>query len=227
MQARDVMMSPVITAKPYFTIQHVAKLLLEHGISAVPVINDDAQLVGIISEGDLMHRAETGTESRPSWWLAWVASNKALAETFTKERSRKVVDVMTKQVITVAPNAPLNEVAELLEKRRIKRVPVVENGKLVGILSRASLIQALASSPVDFRIQPSDSAIRTSILGLLKKQPWVYSNLINVTAHDGVVDLWGTASSDEVKKAIRVAAESVHGVRAVNDHIYKRLIPLG
>jgi CBS domain-containing protein len=227
MQARDVMMSPVVTAKPYFTIQHVAKLFLEHGISAVPVINDDAQLVGIISEGDLMHRAETNTESRLSWWLAWIASDKTLAETFIKERSRKVADVMTKHVITVAPHAPLREVAELLERHRIKRVPVVENGQLVGIVSRASLIQALASSPVYFGIQPSDSALRTSILGLLKKQPWVDSNLINVTTHDGVVDLWGMASSDEEKKAIRVATESVHGVRAVNDHIYKRFIPLG
>lgn len=162
-----------------------------------------------------------------SWWLAWFASDEKLTETFIKERSRKVADVMSKTVITISPTTPLNEVANLLEKNRIKRVPVLENGHLVGIVSRASLIQALASSPVSLRIQPSDEALRKNVVTLLKSQPWAHPNLINATVINGAVDLWGLVSSDQERHAVRTAAESVQGVRGVHDHMYSLYTSVG
>jgi CBS-domain-containing membrane protein len=218
------MTSPVVTVKPYFTVQHAAMLFMQHGISAAPVIDDDEHLIGIISEGDLLHRAEIHTERPFSWWLAWFASDQSLAETFIKERSRKVADLMTKDVVTVSPDTALNEIALLLEKNRIKRLPVVEKGRLVGVVSRANLIQALASSPLRLNAQPSDADLRNKILAELNNEPWSHPNLINVTVNDGVVDLWGTADSDTERKAIRLLAEGVQGVRAVNDHLHGRYI---
>jgi len=219
MKARDVMVSPVITAKPYFTIQHVAKLLAEHRISAVPVVDDDSRVVGMVSEGDLLHRAETGTIRPLSWWLSLLSSDEAMAADYIKQRAVKVADVMTKTVISAGPDTPLNEIAVLMEKNAIKRVPILADGRLVGIVSRANLIQAVATARRGLDIQPSDETIRERLLAHLNAQPWAHTQLLNVTVNDGVVDLWGFVKSETERKAIRVAAESMAGVRAVNDHM--------
>jgi CBS domain-containing protein len=146
MKARDVMVSPVITVKPSSSVKEVAKIFLERRISAAPVVDDQGKLIGIISEGDLMHRAEAGTERHRSWWLRLLTAEETLAAEYVKAHARKVADVMTRDVITTGPETPLHEIAVLLEKNSIKRVPIVQNGQLIGIVSGANLIQAVASA---------------------------------------------------------------------------------
>jgi len=222
MKARDVMVSPVISVKPSCTVKEVAKTLLERRISAVPVVDDTGKLVGIVSEGDLMHRAEIGTQRRHSWWLRVLTGDDALAAEYTKAHARTVADVMTREVITASPDSPLHEIAALLERHSIKRVPIVRDGALLGIVSRANLLQALASSHKDLDVQLSDTAIRDRILTDLNNQPWAHTLLLNVTVNGGVVDLWGITGSDAERKAIRVAAESAPGVTGVNDHLVRQ-----
>jgi CBS domain-containing protein len=219
MKARDVMVSPVITVKPYFLVREVAKMLVENRISALPVVDDGGKLVGIVSEGDLMHRSEVGTERNRSWWLRLMVSSSIVAADYVKAYGRKVADVMTQNVLTATPETPLNEIATLLERNSIKRVPIVRDGQLVGIVSRANLVQAIAGAPKGLEIPLSDSVIRDRLLDHLRAQPWTHTWLLNVTINDGVVNLWGITNSEEEKNAIRVAAETIDGVRAVKNHL--------
>ena len=225
MKARDVMVAPVVTVKPYSTVKEVAKTLVDRRISAVPVVDDVGKLVGIISEGDLMHRSETGTERQYRWWIRLVEGDASLPADYIKAHGRKAADIMTQNVITAAPDTALDEVAITMEKNSIKRVPIVRDGQLVGIVSRANLVQALATMPKGLEIPLSDSQIREKLLSHLKEQPWAGTHLLNVTVTDGVVSLWGVTSSESERKAIRVAAEATPGVRAVNDHLARE--PLG
>src|SRR5271156_2911937 len=144
MRAVDVMTSGVITVGENATVPEAAKLLAEHGISAVPVVDNENRVIGMVSEGDLLHRAETGTERRRSWWLDMVTSTDQLAAEYIRSHSGRVRDVMTPGVISVTEQTAIAEIAILLETHRIKRVPVLRDGKLVGIVSRANLVQALA-----------------------------------------------------------------------------------
>src|SRR5450755_3989260 len=202
MKARDVMVSPVVTVKPSSSVKEVATTLLERRISAVPVVDDQGKLVGIISEGDLMHRSEAGTERQRSWWLlGWTGDETLAAE-----------DVMTRNVITATPKTPLHEIAALLERNSIKRVPIVKDGQLVGIVSRANLIQGVASTRKELEIPLSDTNIRDKLLAHLTSQEWAHTSLLNVTVSGGVVNLWGITNSDAERMAIRVAAESAPGV---------------
>jgi CBS domain-containing protein len=219
MKARDVMVSPVITIKQSCTVREVAKTFVEHQISGAPVVDDHGKLVGIVSESDLMHRSEAGTERKRSWWLQALTADETLATDYVKARSCKVADIMTRQVVTSAPDTPLRDIAALLERKSIKRVPIMENGQLIGIVSRANLVQAVASTRAGLQIAPSDVAIRDKLLAHLKTQPWAHTGLLNITVTDGIVDLWGMTSSDAERKAIRVAAECAPGVHAVNDHL--------
>jgi CBS-domain-containing membrane protein len=220
MKARDVMVSPVITTKPSASVKEVARILLNNHISAVPVIDDAGRIVGIVSEGDLMRRADLGTERHRSWWLAALfAEEEELAAEYVKQHSRKVADVMTKRLVTTSPDATLGEIAGLLERHSIKRVPIVENGALVGIVSRANLIQALAGDPKGPEVAVPDAALRDKLMAHLKAQPWAHTSLLNVTVNDGVVDIWGITHSEAEKQALRVAAETTPGVRAVNDNV--------
>jgi CBS domain-containing protein len=225
MKACDVMVSPVITVSPHASVKEVAKIFLERHISAVPVVDEKGKLVGIISEGDLLHRAEAGTERRHPWWLRAFIGPDALAAEYTKAHTRKVADAMTRKVVTASPETPLHEVAAVLEKNAIKRVPIMENGQLVGLVSRANLIQAVASAGKGLDIPLSDTTIRNKLMAHLKAQPWAQTGLLNVTVNDGVVDLWGITGSDTENKAIRVAAETAAGVRFVNDNLKTWPIP--
>ena len=220
MQARDVMVSPVITARKSATVREVAKILLEKRISAVPVVDNVGKLVGIITEGDLMRRAEAGTEHPYSWWVHFLAGDATVAADYVKSHAAKVEDVMTSNVVTATSETPLHEVASLLEEHQIKRVPIVDKaGNLVGIVSRANLIQVVASARPKLEMSLPDSAIRQKLLGELKLQCWAHTHNLSITVTNGVVDLWGYAQSNEERKAIRVAAEGIPGVIAVNDHL--------
>jgi CBS domain-containing protein len=220
MQAKDIMARDVITIGEASSVKDVAAILLDHGISAVPVVDASGRVTGMVSEGDLLHRSETGTERRRSWWLKLFADADVLAEDFVKEHSRQVTDVMTRNVITARPDTELVEIAELLEKNRIKRVPIVEDGKLVGIVSRANLVQALTRQPMESEKFEGldDSEIRDRILARLQAEPWSTSWL-NVRVDKGVVELWGSATSSAQKKAARIAAELTPGVVRVEDNV--------
>jgi CBS domain-containing protein len=220
MKARDVMVSPVVTTNPSASVREVAQTLLKHRISAVPVIDDAGKLVGIVSEGDLMRRVDLGTERHRSWWLAALfAEEEVLAAEYVKQHSKKVSDVMTKRLVTASPDTPLGEIAGLLERHSIKRVPIVADGAVVGIVSRANLIQALAGDRKIADVPVPDAKLRDRIMAHLKAQPWAHTSLLNVTVNDGVVDIWGITRSEAEKQALRVAAETMPGVRAVNDNI--------
>ncbi|MGA7488332.1 MAG: CBS domain-containing protein [Xanthobacteraceae bacterium] len=222
MKAHDVMVSPVITVKPNASVREVAKIFIDRRISAVPVVDDQGRLVGIISEGDLLHRSEAGTERKRSSWLLLLTGNDTLAAEYVRAHARKVADVMTRNVITAAPDTPLHEIASLLEKNAIKRVPIVKDGQVVGLVSRANLIQAVATARKELEIPLSDATIRNQLQSRLRAQPWAHTSLLNVTVNGGVVELWGLANSDAERKAIRIAAESEPGVRDVNDHLIVR-----
>jgi CBS domain-containing protein len=219
MKAYDIMVSPVISVKPNSSIKEVAKVFLERRISGAPVVDDKGTLVGIISEGDLLFRSEIGTERPHPYWFLQLAQEERLAAEYVKAHARTVADVMTRKVVTALPDATLNEIAALLENNSIKRVPIVKNGQLVGIVSRANLIQALASAPREVDISASDMTIRSILLQYLNEQRWAQTSRLNIIVHNGVVELWGIANSDAERQALRVAAESTRGIRAVNDHL--------
>lgn len=221
LRAKDIMTTPVISVRSDASVGAVANLLTENGISAVPVIDGNA-LVGIVSEGDLVHRAELGTTSRHrSWWLKLLRDNATLAAEYTKSHSAKVADVMTRDVATVAEITPLAEVARLLDRKRIKRVPVMRFGRVVGIVSRGNLVQALAAattSAAPVAASADDDTIRSRLLAALKAEPWVSSPNIHLSVDGGVVTFWGTVGSAEERKASQVLAENIQGVRRVEDH---------
>ena len=223
MNAADVMVTNVITVGPDARVQDVAHIFLTNRISAVPVVGSDGEILGIVSEGDLMRRAEAGTGRRRSWWLSLLTGTDALAAEYVKEHSRMVTDVMTRDVITAAPEIPLRDIADILEKKGIKRVPIVKDGRIVGIVSRANLLQALASLRKQIEGgAPNDMTVREAVLERLKAAPWSRPSLINVIVQDGTVELWGIIESPTQKKAVRVAAEETPGVRAVNDNLIVR-----
>jgi CBS domain-containing protein len=220
MKASDIMTFPVVTVGPDTPVHEIATRLLKHRISGVPVI-EHARLIGFVSEGDLLHRQEIGTERRASgsWWLR-LFSVSGSAQDYIKSHASRARDIMTREVVSVAPDAGLAEIATLLEKRRIKRVPVLSEGNLVGIVSRANLVQAIATTrPTSSRVTPPiDSAIRGRLLAELGHQSWWAGPNSQVIVMDGVVHYWGVARSDSEREAARVAAENVPGVRAVEDH---------
>jgi CBS domain-containing protein len=226
MRAMDVMTTNVITVDPDTSVQAVAALLAERGISGVPVVNSANQLVGILSEGDLLHRVETGTERRSgrrrSWWLDTIGSDAELARDYVKSHGRSAKDVMTRDVISVSDTTDLADIATLLETRRIKRVPVVRDGKLVGIVSRANLVRALAAagSQLTADTATDDRTIRRKLLAELRDQKWVHTWAADIIVRDGIVHIW--VSDDrpgEERQALRVAAENIPGVRGVEEHI--------
>lgn len=223
MLARDVMVSPVITVGVDATVRDVAKTLLAKHISAVPIIDGKGRIAGIVTESDLMHRAEAGTERRHSWWLEALQGDYALAADYVKSHAAKISSIMTREVVTALPETPLHEIAALLERRQIKRVPIVnENGDMVGIVSRANLLQAVATAQPKLELYLPDAAIRKKIVDHLKRQSWSHAYNLNVTVSNGVVDLWGVVESEAERNALHVAAENVPGVAMVNDHLVNR-----
>jgi CBS domain-containing protein len=214
------MVSKVITVRPDTSVREIAEILLENRISAVPVVDENGAPVGIVSEGDLIHRVETGTELHRSWWLEFLTGRNVLARDFVKSHARKAADVMTHPVITVTPDTPLGELASLLEKHRIKRVPVVKDGRIVGIVSRANLVQALVSlgnvPAADAAVE--DSTLHDNLLARLRLQPW-WTDHVNVIVRNGTVELWGVVESEAERDAIRIAVEVTPGVHRIANNL--------
>lgn len=211
MQARDVMTNKVITVTGQATVEDVAKVLLDHHVSAVPVVDSAGAVLGIVSEGDLMRRlAEPGGSRRP-WWLELFAGSKFDAADDAKRHGRTAADVMTSDVQAVTEGTELGEVARLLETRRIKRVPVLRDGALVGIISRANLLRALASAAPGQGRGVEDRVQRERILEELEKVAGIRVSPVNVFVRDGKADVWGAVESGVEENAVRKAVESVVG----------------
>lgn len=223
MKAKDVMTTRVVAVVSDMPVSAIASLLLDRHISAVPVIDEERRILGIVSEGDLIRRGKT-TERR-SWWLATYGDAKALAREFVKTHGLYATDVMTREVVTVTEDTPVSTIAELLEQKGIKRVPVVRHGRLVGIVSRADLLRGLATRGLQPRTPEAqdDETIQAHLMEVLEREPWADATFLSIMVDQGVVHLWGLVRSEEERRALRVAAEAIPGVRNVRD--YLRLSP--
>lgn len=220
MKAKDVMTPNVISIEPDASVLEALRLMLQHQISGLPVVDPNGDLVGIVTEGDFLRRTETGTERKRPRWLEFLVGPGTLARDYVRSHARRVSEVMTYDVVTVSEETQLGDIVNLMERRRIKRVPVLREGRLVGIVSRANLLRALAS--VAAEIGPGlegDEAIRDRVIAELDSQSFGPGQLIDVVVRNGVVELWGTVVDAAQRDAARVAAETVPGVKAVKSHI--------
>jgi CBS domain-containing protein len=221
MLAKDVMTRAVLTVGPDASLVEAANRMLDAHISGLPVVDAAGKLVGVLSEGDLLRRAETGTEPRHSGWLELFLGPGRLATEYVHAHARTVHDVMTDTPITVTEDTPLPEIVKLMEKRRIKRVPVLRGEALVGVVSRADIVRLLveklsAAPPV---AAVSDSAIRDAVGKELSQSKWANAHNVSVLVDNGVVTLEGVLFNEAIRPALRVAAENTAGVRRVEDHM--------
>lgn len=219
MNAADVMTPSVVSAAPGTPLADLIRLMLDNRISAVPIIEHD-RIVGIVSEGDLVRRAETDTAIRRPHWLEMLTSGTRLAADYARTHGRRADEIMTRDVVTVTEATPLADIVRLFATRRIRRVPVVQDGKLVGIVSRRDLLRALASHLAEAPANKDDDAIRDAFLTEVRKQPWAaWPVEVQVVVSDGIVHLWGVAPDEPKRLAMRVAAENIPGARGVEDHM--------
>lgn len=218
MQARDIMTTNVVTVRPDTGVREIAALLRERGISGAPVVDADGQVVGFVSEGDLVRRPENRTERHPSWWLALVAQPEERALAYIKSHGGQARDVMTGKVVSVSEETSLEEIADLLERHRIKRVPVLRDGRVVGIVSRADLLHGLIARQATPKPAADDRTIKESVEAALP-EAGVRAALVSVVVSDGVVRMWGAVETEAERRAARLAAEGVPGVRQVIDHV--------
>ena len=221
MHARDVMTKVVVTVGPETTVGEIAALLVRHRIGAVPVVSsDDRRLLGLVSQTDLVHRSETGTEKRRKWWLEAFADPDAKAREYVRSHGHKAQDVMTRMVISVSESATLAEVADALDTHRIRQVPVVMDGRLAGMISRADLVRALAEVSIAApAARPDSGALQKAVWDQIKAQPWLQTSYVNMAVKDGVVELWGAVDSDDQRRALRILVEGVPGVKRVEGDV--------
>jgi CBS-domain-containing membrane protein len=218
MKAVDVMVREVVTVTPDTEVAEAIRLLALHDLSALPVVGDGGAVVGVISEADLIRREEIGTEKHRRWWLEAITPASTLAVEFAKSHGRRVSEIMSTNVIAASEDTPLEEIATLLERHRIKRLPILKDGRLVGVVSRSNLIQALASGYIGAAGE-SDRAIRSELLSRLAEQPWTEFGSRNIIVTDGTVHLWGLVGSEDERKALTALAEDVPGVVRVSDEM--------
>ncbi|MDP1752851.1 MAG: CBS domain-containing protein [Reyranella sp.] len=220
MKAADIMTTSVVCIRSDATILEAARLLLSERISALPVVDAAGKLEGIVSEGDLIHRAEIGSEKPVSRWKALFEDNATLARDYLKAHGRTVADVMSHPVVLAEEDTEISVVAARMDQFSIKRLPVVRDGKVVGIVSRANLLQALISAPgAAGAPAPDDAELRRQILLTLDREPWSPSLVRNIIVQDGNVEIWGHADSAAQCEACRVLAAAIPGVKAVINHM--------
>jgi len=218
MKASDVMTPRVISIEPDAPIMRAVRLMLQNRVSGLPVIGPKGELVGMVTEGDFIRRGEIGTQRRRNRWLEFLIGPGRLADEYVHARGRKVEEVMTREPITVTPDTRLDEVVRLMERHRIKRLPVLREGALVGIVTRANIMHALVSVAAETKAPAGDDAtIREQILAECGRQSW--APMANVVVRNGVVELWGTITDERERQALIVASENVAGVKTVHDHL--------
>ncbi|HEY8873851.1 MAG TPA: CBS domain-containing protein [Stellaceae bacterium] len=225
MNVADIMTRQVISVTPQTTIAEAAQLLLDNRISGLPVVDPGGAVVGIVTEGDLLRRVETGTQRRHSHWLEFLIAPGRLAREYTDANARNVGEVMSAEVVSVTPGDALPEVIRLMEHHHVKRLPVIEAGRLVGIVSRANLVRALlrnlAEPPGNAAgdAVAGDADIQGRIVAEIARQPWGPRASVDVRVKDGTVELYGTITDERERTALRVLAENHPGVKAVLDHL--------
>jgi CBS domain-containing protein len=220
MKAKDVMTSTVISVEPDATILQAARQMLQHHISGLPVIDKNGKIVGILSEGDFLRRRETQTARKRSRWLEFLMGPGRLAAEYTHSHANRVAEAMTTDVQIVTEDTPLEDIVELMERHRIKRVPVLRGDKVVGIVTRANLMHAMVSlARAEPKAAKDDTTIREKLLAEMKKESWAPAAMVNVIVRDGVVELWGVIIDERQRDALKIAAENIPGVKAVKDHM--------
>jgi CBS domain-containing protein len=220
MKVRDIMSTRVVSIAPDANVLEAVRLMLQNHISGLPVIDRSGALVGVVTEGDFLRRSETGTERKRPRWLEFLMGPRRLADEYVHTHARNVDDVMTREPITITEDAALDEVVRIMERRRIKRLPVVRGTEVIGIVSRANLLHALAS--LGAAASPpakTDVAIREQLLAEFDKQTWAPVALIDVLVKDGAVELWGTITEEAQGEALKVCAENIPGVKSVVSHL--------
>jgi len=221
MRARQVMTRPVHTVAADASVYDAAQVLLNACVSAAPVVDADGKMLGIVSEADLMYRTEIGTVPGKSWLTRLLADDAQLARDYIRAHSHRVADVMTRNVVTAEERTSLGDIAALMQRHRVKRVPILREGRIVGIVSRGNLLQGLlAREPSQPESSAGDDKLRSVVVAELAKHGWASSfQPTNVVAENGIVHLWGYVSSAAVKDAHRIAAENVPGVKRVENHM--------
>jgi CBS domain-containing protein len=218
MQVKDVMTRNVICVAANEPVLRAAQLMLQNRISGLPVVDQEGELIGIVTEGDFLRRGELGTQRRRPKWLEFIVGPGRLAQEYAHASGRKVEEIMTPNPCSIGETDALEKVVDVMESRHIKRLPVMRGSRMVGIVSRANLLHALASFARDSQTPAGgDAAIRDNILAALAKQPW--APRVNVVVKNGVAELWGGILDERERQGLTVAAENVAGVKAVHDHL--------
>jgi CBS domain-containing protein len=220
MKASDIMTRNVVSVAPDASVLEAVRLMLQHRISGLPVVDAAGDLQGIVTEGDFLRRAETGTQRRRSRFVEFLLGPGRLATEYAQASGRKVDDVMTLDVKTVTEDASLEQIVHVMERYRVKRVPVVQGHRVVGIVTRANLMRAVAALALaEHPVAADDAAIRERLIAELKSQRWAPVGLVDVVVKDGVVKLSGALTDERERQALRIAAENIPGVRKVEDHL--------
>jgi CBS domain-containing protein len=221
MQARDIMTTNVLTFRADTPVMDIAASLAAWRVSGAPVVDEENRVVGMVSEGDLLRRSELGTEKRRSSWLTFFTDDTTLAKEFEKAHGQHAANIMSRPAFSVTEDATLDEIANLLEKRRIKRLPVVRDGKLVGIITRGDIVRVIARTRTaePAPAHRSDAELHSEIDERLSTQRWLPAALINVTVHDGHVEIWGRLGTEDQRRALTVLVEEIKGVRSIANHV--------
>ncbi len=219
MRAHQIMTRPVITVTPETTIVDAANTMLQKHVSGLPVVDATGKLVGIVSEGDFIRRSEIGTQRKRGRFLRFILGPGKEATDFVHEHGRKIGEIMTPQPLTITEDTPLEQIADLMEKNGVKRLPVMRADKIVGIVSRSNLLQAVASLAREIPDPTADDDhIRNRVIDAIEKNDWCPFGL-SVIVRDGIVHLSGVITEERSRKAAVVAAENVSGVVKVHDHL--------
>lgn len=215
--ARDVMSTKLIVVAPKTSVDKIATILMLNMISAVPVVDEKFHILGIVSEGDLLARDEAGSLPRRSWWLTLFEDSDELARQYSRAHGRTAEDVMTRHVVSVGPDATTAKIADIMRRRGIKRVPVVEDGRLIGIVTRADIVQMVALGAAPEAVTRPDNEIQDEVMERLKQAPWAGTEFLSVSVKDQSVEVSGLVASADQKHALAVLIREVPGVRAVRD----------
>ena len=220
MKVSDVMARTPVAVRADASLEEAARIMVGAQVSGLPVMDDEGALIGILSEGDLLRRAELETAGQPVTWLSAFLAPKRAARDYVRTHSLRVREIMTSRVISASPDTRLSEVVRIMESRHVKRLPVIHDGKLVGIVSRADLLRALARLLPEHHVDAiSDAELRRRVLAEIDNQKWAPRTNVDVTVKDAIVELHGVVTDDSERAGLRVLAESIPGVRGVHDRL--------
>ena len=219
MNVSEIMTQPVLAVSPDTPLTQAVRLMVQHGVSGVPVTGPAGELLGILTEGDLLRRAETGTADRRSGWLTRLLMPGREARDYVKTHGRRVAELMTDEVKSVSGDATLLDAVATMQRYRVKRLPVTRDGKLVGIISRADIVRRLSSLLPAEAVSSDDATIRTALLDAVDKQPWAPRNMARIAVTNGVVEFDGCTFDMDCREALTVLAENIPGVCKVENRM--------